>query len=56
MLSMLLIRELEKIEVYYVGGIENIRGYYYYIQYLLKEIKFRFGVDVEVCYLVLEFD
>ncbi|BAD86176.1 hypothetical protein TK1987 [Thermococcus kodakarensis KOD1] len=50
------IRESEKIEVYYAGGIENIRGYYYYTQYLPKEIKSRFGVDVEVRYLASEFD
>ncbi|ALV63547.1 MAG: hypothetical protein XD43_0818 [Thermococcales archaeon 44_46] len=47
---------IRKIEVYYAGGIENIRGYYYYTQYLPKEIKSRFGVDVEVRYLASEFD
>lgn len=49
-------RGIRKIEVYYAGGIENIRDYYYYTQYLPKEIKSRFGVDVEVRYLASEFD
>ncbi|WP_099209371.1 ATP-binding protein [Thermococcus henrietii] len=51
-----IIKGIRKIEVYYAGGIENIRDYYYYTQYLPKEIKSRFGVDVEVRYLASEFD
>ena len=47
---------IRKIGVYYAGGIENIRDYYYYTQYLPREIKSRFGVDVEVRYLASEFE
>ncbi|WP_258083117.1 PDDEXK family nuclease [Thermococcus thermotolerans] len=47
---------IRKIEVYFSEGADSPASYYYYKYRLPKEIKSKFGVDVEVFYLASEFD